>query len=86
MLRRAQELAEKLAAPLRAQALDKVTEYFESEISRLRQLKQVNPNIRDEEILMLEESYALLQVELPRAALRQDALRLIWKGPDSYLD
>ena len=86
MLELSLNAAEKCAAPLRLVALSRVKDYFEPEISRLKQLKQVNPNIRDEEILFLEQSYALLQVEIPKANIRQDALRVIWKGPDSYLD
>ena len=51
------------------------------EINRLRDLKQVNPQIREEEIVLFEKEQEALSAYIAQARPRLDALRLIWKGP-----
>jgi len=47
------------------------------EIDRLRALRQVNPNVRDEEIEYLERQQELITGILESATLRLDAVRVI---------
>ncbi len=47
------------------------------EIQRLRELQQVNPNVRDEEIDFLETQRSQLAEHMQQTGLRLDALRLI---------
>jgi len=47
------------------------------EINRLRALRQVNPNVRDEEIEFFEQQQKMLDRALNSASLRLDAVRVI---------
>lgn len=47
------------------------------EINRLRELREVNPNIRDEEIVFFETQWAQLNKSLNSASPRLDAVRVI---------
>jgi ATP-dependent helicase HepA len=55
------------------------------EIHRLTTLKQVNNNVRQEEIDLAEEQKDELTKVIENARLRLDAIRLIWKGPAEVL-
>lgn len=50
---------------------------LEKEINRLQALKQLNPNIRDEEIEFFEQQWQLLNKVLDNANIRLDALRIV---------
>ncbi len=78
---KAQEKAEQICQ----QAVAAADEYFLSEISRLESLSEKNQHIQSDEVEILKSNYALLKEEIPKARLRQDSLRLIWKGAEDYL-
>lgn len=50
---------------------------LEKEINRLKELKQVNPNIRDEEIEFFNNQWHALNKVLDAANIRLDALRIV---------
>ncbi len=50
---------------------------LDGEIGRLQALRQVNPNVRAEEITYLEQQREQLTAILDAASLRLDALRVI---------
>ena len=69
--------AKKQAPDLLANARERVRNALNREIDRLRALRQVNPNVRDEEIEYLERQLALMTGLLESATLRLDAVRVI---------
>lgn len=86
MLRKTQKLAHEQAQVLLEEAEAKVKTYFDNEVARLEDLQSKNELIKAGEISDLKESYSLLLNEIPKSRIRQDALRLIWKGSENYLD
>ena len=52
-----------------------------AEISRLRELAEINDHIKPEEITALEERESELAAAIQNARVRLDAVRLIWKAP-----
>jgi ATP-dependent helicase HepA len=52
-----------------------------AEITRLKDLAEVNDHIKPEEITALEEREAELASVIANARVRLDAVRLIWKAP-----
>lgn len=58
-------------------ATEKAQNNLTAELNRLRALQQVNPNIRDDEIELLEEQRTEILTALGEANWRLDALRLI---------
>ena len=53
---------------------------LDHEIARLSDLQRVNPSVRAEEINLLVEQKASLDLHLEAARLRLDAIRLIRRG------
>jgi len=47
------------------------------EINRLKALRKINPNIRDEEIVFFEQQLVALNEVLDGASLRLDSLRVL---------
>ena len=78
-------LAEAVANERIPKAVSTLDQIFSNEISRLMELKKKNPNVRDEELRGLVEEHEALRKAIGEARLRLDALRLIWKGSESYL-
>jgi len=80
-LRKIIEHAEELAAQQLPKIIDRHTAQMQkqlgNEIQRLRELQQVNPNVRDEEIAFLEHQRTELSEYIQQTGLRLDALRLI---------
>jgi ATP-dependent helicase HepA len=74
-------LAEKTFEKIIAQGLSAMRAATGREIDRLRDLKQVNPHIGEEEIVLFEKEQKALAAHIAQARPRLDALRLIWKGP-----
>ncbi len=62
-------------------ALLAMRERMTSEISRMRDLAEVNDHIRPEEITALEQREEELASVIQNARVRLDAVRLIWKAP-----
>jgi ATP-dependent helicase HepA len=69
--------ANKQAPDLLGNARERVRNTLNREIDRLRALRQVNPNVRDEEIEYLERQLTLMTGLLESATLRLDAVRVI---------
>ena len=80
MLDKCAEAAEKNVAEVVSNGLAMKTSAFSREVLRLKELKKVNKNIRDEEIRSLEKEGELLDQAIRTARLRLDALRLIQRG------
>jgi ATP-dependent helicase HepA len=73
--------AERLAAPhlepLRAEALEALSQWLTPEIQRLESLKQINPAIRDEEIAFFREQLAAAEAAIGQASLSLEGIRVI---------
>jgi ATP-dependent helicase HepA len=76
MVERAEKLASTQDASVREQASAQATALLGAEIERMRALAQVNPNIRDEEIEMLEQRLGQVQAQIQLVQLELDALRI----------
>lgn len=77
MVQKAEEITVAKQAELIAEATAKVTEQLNSELSRMKALKAVNPNVRQEEINYLQQRLAASQQFLSQAKIRLDALRVV---------
>ena len=58
-------------------AREKMTSQLSGELERLKALKAVNPNIRDEELSHLSEQMGELNRYLDSSKLQLDAIRLV---------
>jgi ATP-dependent helicase HepA len=83
MLRRAEEIASKRAKELAEAATTAMETQLLDELARLRDLRQFNDTIREEEVTHLESHQQALKDALKAPQLRLDALRLIWCRPAS---
>lgn len=81
LLRQSNRLANERVPPILAQARGDMAARLDREINRLRDLQKVNPSVRPEEIDLLVEHKAALDLHLQGARLRLDAIRLIRRGP-----
>jgi ATP-dependent helicase HepA len=77
MVQKAEEITAAKQAELVAEATEKVTEQLNGELSRMKALKAVNPNVRQEEIDYLQERLVASQQFLSQAKIRLDALRVV---------
>jgi ATP-dependent helicase HepA len=71
------ELAQARVVPLQETALAAMRQNLDTEITRLRALREINPNVRKEEIELLEAQREELEQSLSTAQLRLDALRVL---------
>jgi ATP-dependent helicase HepA len=78
MIRRAEEIARKRSKELATAAQSLITTQLEDELARLRDLRQINDHIREEEITALETQQQQLTEAVQSPQLRLDALRLVW--------
>ena len=81
MMKKTQELAASLASATIQQALSETRSFLGHEVDRLKALRQINRNVRLEEIELAERQFESIQEHIREARLRMDALRLIWRGP-----
>lgn len=81
MLDRARTLGTRRSKVVIELALLAMRERMTSEISRMRDLAEVNDHIRPEEITALEQREEELASVIQNARVRLDAVRLIWKAP-----
>ncbi len=81
MLEKVRALGTERGQPVIASALETMHREMAAEISRLRDLTEVNDHIRPEEITALEQREAELAAVIQNARIRLDAVRLIWKAP-----
>jgi len=77
ILHRANELADRNAVPAIKTAHQQTRHALSSEINRLKALKQVNPNVRDEEIVYFEDQWQALNDVIDSARPRLDAIRVV---------
>lgn len=72
-----EEIANQQAPAILAEAHDQTKQTLMKEVNRLKALRLVNPNVREEEIEFFEEQLAALTKVLESANLRLDAVRVI---------
>ncbi|GMR06178.1 MAG: RNA polymerase-associated protein RapA [Gammaproteobacteria bacterium] len=72
-----ENIAERQTPDILRQAHQQSGEILMREINRLKALKQINPNIRNEEIEFFEQQLAALNEVLDAASLRLDSLRVL---------
>ena len=77
MVAASEQLAKRKAPTILTQAVGKSKATLEKEIARLQSLVQVNPNVREEEILFYQQQLASVTARLEDATVRLDALRII---------
>ncbi|MEN0038931.1 MAG: RNA polymerase-associated protein RapA [Cellvibrio sp.] len=77
MVQKAEEITAAKQEELIAEAQAKVGEQLNGELSRMKALKEVNPNVRQEEIDYLQQRLAASQHFLSQAKIRLDALRVV---------
>ena len=81
MLENTQELAANRASEIIRKALSETQSFLGHEVDRLKALRQINRNVRLEEIELAERQCESIQEHIQDGRLRMDALRLIWRGP-----
>jgi ATP-dependent helicase HepA len=77
MVQKAEEITAAKQTELIAEAQAKVSEQLNGELARMKALKEVNPNVRQEEIDYLQQRLAASQHFLSQAKIRLDALRVV---------
>lgn len=77
VLRLSEPMVKKEAKLLIESAKDAADKALTLELSRLEALKAVNPNIRDEELDIIEEERQQLMTNIDQATWRLDAIRLV---------
>lgn len=80
MLSKCKELAESSIPEIIGQGITQMETSLYKEVNRLKELKKVNKNIRQEEITILEDEMELLKKVIQKARLRLDSLRFIFRG------
>jgi len=77
MLHKAEQQATEQTPTIIRQALEQTLTIYTSEIRRLAALKRVNPNVRDDEIEMLQQELRSLHQHIQGARLRLEAVRVV---------
>jgi ATP-dependent helicase HepA len=77
LLQASERLAQQQVRDVIATAHSEAEHTLLTEINRLRALRSVNPNVREEEIRFFEQQLQTLGTALDQASLRLDALRVI---------
>jgi len=72
-----EKMAHKQAPEILESAHKQTKQTLQKEINRLKALRQVNPNVRDEEIQFFEAQWVALNQVLDSANLRLDAIRIL---------
>lgn len=80
MLKKSQVFAEKKIQAIVKEAIGSMEEVLSNEINRLKELKKINPNIRDEELVLLEKQKINLNEYMNNTKLHLDAIRVILCG------
>ncbi|WPJ94081.1 RNA polymerase-associated protein RapA [Coraliomargarita algicola] len=81
MLRAAKEHARTQKSELLQAAMHQAHERLDGEATRLKELRKVNPNVREEEIRIAENVITDVTKHIAKAHLRLDAVRLILGEP-----
>ncbi|MBD3610698.1 MAG: RNA polymerase-associated protein RapA, partial [Gammaproteobacteria bacterium] len=77
LLTRAEQLANAQAPEILQNAHEQTRQTLATEVNRLKALKLVNPNVRDDEIAFFETQWVELEKALTNATIRLDAVRVI---------
>ena len=77
MLAKCEQHAQSQAPAILQTARNDAETTLSIEINRLKALRQVNPNVRDDEILFFEQQLASLNTLIDASQLRLDALRVV---------
>lgn len=77
MITTAKDIAQTKLEDIRSEALANMQASLAQEQARLTALKQINPNIRDEEINFYDKQRTELTMHIEKAQLQLDAIRLI---------
>ncbi|MDH5446299.1 MAG: RNA polymerase-associated protein RapA [Gammaproteobacteria bacterium] len=77
MLKQNEQIAQSRAPAILNEAHKQIRETLETEINRLKALKEVNPNVREEEIQFFENVWHQLDTILDNTQVRLDAIRVI---------
>lgn len=81
LLKQADALAAAKSPALITQSRHRLKSALDHEIARLRELQQVNRNVRERDIELLVEHQRALDGHLRASRLRLDAIRVIQRGP-----
>ena len=73
----ANKIAQMKFAPIKTEALNSMSSHLGNEVSRLKALAEVNPNVRPEEVEFLEHRLRLLTSAIESSQIRLEAVRLI---------
>jgi ATP-dependent helicase HepA len=82
MLKAAKGIAREEKSVLLQKAMKLAHTRLDGEATRLKELKKVNPNVREEEIRLAENVIEDVTRHIAKAHLRLDAVRLILRGPE----
>lgn len=77
MINTAKDMAQTKLETIRSEALETMQASLAQEQARLTALKQINPNIREEEINFYDKQRTELTTHIEKAQLKLDAIRLI---------
>jgi len=77
MLQQGEQAADGLREKLIVDAIKNMQEIYSAEIERLDSLHQVNPNIKPEDVQVLQQQRAALEMHMHASRVRLDAVRLV---------
>lgn len=77
MISQNEKLAQSEAPAILDEAHRQTKQTLETEINRLKALREVNPNVREDEIRYFENEWHTLDKLLDSTSLRLDAIRVI---------
>lgn len=80
LLKASDTIAQKLVKPLQQKAIEKLHNTYNDEIDRLVQLRNQGAPVPEQEITHLTSDVKRIEKHLRDTRVRQDALRLIWRG------
>lgn len=74
---KAKDIAQAQLSDISAQAMTQFSDYLNKEISRLKRLQAINPNVRDDEILALQKVLDQGILALGNLSLVPDSIRVL---------
>jgi len=77
MLQRGEQAADELREKLIVDAIKNMQEIYSAEIERLVSLHHVNPNIKPEDVQVLQQQRTALEIHMHASRVRLDAVRLV---------
>jgi len=77
LLKKSHEIVKGISKPLIRDAREKINQIAGQEVTRLKQLQKINPDVKADEIFLAQQHLDSLLKYLSTARLRLDALRLI---------